>query len=313
MKRRPRVLVTTSSFADWDDKPLRLLEDAGLEVQLNPYGRKLTPDECTTLFRDMDGLVAGTEALTAEILKSAERLKVISRCGVGTDNIDMEVARELGIEVLTTGDAHVQAVAELTLGLMLDLLRRVSTQDRLVRSGVWKKSMGSLLSGKTLGILGLGRVGRRVVELTAPFDLRYVAWDVSPDQQFAEKWGVAFVELDELLMESDIVTLHLPYASELKGFIAERELGLMKSDALLVNTARGALVDEVALHAALEEEAISGAALDVFDQEPYTGRLGELDSVILTPHIGSYARETRLEMEIQAAKNLLQGLRDRHD
>ena len=307
MNHQIKVFVSTSSFARYDASPLEMLEDAGMEVQLNCYGRRLMPDECLGLYQDIDGLIAGTEALTADILRSARRLKVVSRCGVGTDNIDMKVAQELGIKVVITADAPTQAVAELTIGLMVDLLRGISREDRLVRSGVWQKNMGNLLSGKTLGILGLGRIGKRVVELTSPFNLKHIAWDAFPDQQFADKYRIEFVSLDELLGRADIITIHLPYEPELKGIIGERELDLMKGDAFLINTARGGLVDEVALYNGLNEGRIAGAALDVFEQEPYTGPLTELDNIILTSHIGSYAKEARVEMEIQAARNLIEG------
>jgi len=304
-----KIFISTSSFAQHDASPLKLLKDAGMDVEVNPYRRTLTPEECLNLYQDIDGLIAGTEALTAEVLRSARNLRVISRCGAGADSIDMEVARELGIKVFTTPDAPTQAVAELTIGLMLDLLRGVSLEDRFIRAGMWQKNMGNLLSGKTLGILGLGRIGRRVVELTQPFNLKYIAWDISPDRQFGDKYGIEFAGLDELLTKADIVTIHLPYVAELKGIIGERELSLMKRDAFLLNTARGGLVDETALYNALKGRRIAGAALDVFEQEPYAGRLKELDNVILTPHIGSYAKEARVEMEVQAAKNLLEGLK----
>lgn len=303
-----KVFISTASYGKYDQSPLKLLKDAGTDVQLNPHGRNLTTDECLRFYQDIDGLIAGTEDLSAEVLRSAKHLKVISRCGAGTDNIDRKVAKELGIKVFATPDAPTQAVAELTIGLMLNLLRGVSTEDRLVRSGEWQKNMGSLLSGKTLGILGLGRIGKRVVELIQPFNLKYIAWDISPDRQFAKKHNIEFSRLDELLGRADIITIHLPYAPELKGIIGEREFNLMRSGAFLINTARGGLVDEVALHRALKANRIAGAALDVFEQEPYIGPLKELDNLILTPHIGSYAREARVEMEIQAAKNLLLGL-----
>ena len=304
----PRVFISTSTFAEYDTSPLQLLKDAGLSIELNPHGRKLTTEECLNLYKDIDGLIAGTEALNAEVLKSARNLKVISRCGAGTENVDQEAAREMGIKVFITPDAPTQAVAELTIGLMLDLLRGIATADHLIKSDVWRKNMGNLLAGKTLGILGLGRIGKRLVELTRPFDLQYLAWDKSPDRQFADKYGIKFRELDELLNTADMITIHLPYASELKGIIGERELGLMKGSALVINAARGGLVDEAALYNSLKDKKIAGAALDVFEQEPYSGPLTELDNTILTPHIGSYAKEARIEMEILAVKNLLQGL-----
>lgn len=303
-----KVFISTSSFAKYDDLPLRLLRDAGLDIQLNPYGRKLAADECLSLYADIDGVIAGTETLSAEILRSAGNLKIVSRCGAGTDSVDMEAARALGISVFTTPDAPTQAVAELTVGLMLALLRGISRADRLIRTGAWRKDMGSLLCGKTLGILGLGRIGKAVAELTQPFGLRYLAWDIAPDRQFAGKHTIELVGLDDLLGNTDIISIHLPYAPELKGIIGRRAFSLMKKDALLVNTSRGGLIDEAALYEALKERKIAGAALDVFEQEPYTGPLRQLDNVILTAHIGSYAREARVEMEIEAARNLIAGL-----
>ncbi len=303
-----KIFISTTSFAQYDASPLKLLKDAGMDVQVNPYRRRLTADECLDLYKDIDGLIAGTEAIDAEILRSAGNLRVISRCGAGADNIDMEAAKELGIKVFITPDAPTRAVAELTIGLMLDLLRGISMADRLIRSGVWRKNMGSLLLGKTLGILGLGRIGKMVVELTQPFNLKYIAWDTSPDKRFAGKYKIEFTGLDELLSKADIITVHLPYVPELEGIIGKREIGLMKRGVFLLNTARGGLVDEVALGSALKRKEIAGAALDVFEQEPYTGSLKELDNIILTSHIGSYARETRVEMEVQAARNLIEGL-----
>lgn len=306
----PRVFISTSSFAKYDASSLDLLKDAGLNVQLNPHSRKLTTGECLSLYQDIEGLIAGTEALTAEVLKSTRNLKVISRCGVGTDGIDMAAAKKLGIKVFTTPDAPTQAVAELAIGLMLDLLRGISKEDLSVRDGKWPKNMGNLLSGKILGIVGLGRIGRRVVELTKPFKLEYIACDNVPDERFAKKHLVELASLYNLLAKADIVTIHLPYTPELKNIIGEKELGLMKQDAFLINTARGGLVDEAVLYNALKNRKIAGAALDVFEQEPYTGPLTELDNVILTSHIGSYAKEARVEMEMQAARNLIEGLKD---
>ena len=310
MNRHMKVFISTSSFGKYDDLPIRLLQNAGLDIHLNPYGRKLAADECLSLYGDIDGLIAGTEILSAEILRSARNLKVVSRCGAGTDNVNLEAAAELGIRVFATADAPTQAVAELTVGLMLDLLRGISRTDRLIRTGVWQKDMGSLLRGRTLGILGLGRIGKAVAQLTQPFGLTYLAWDVAPDRQFAAEHMIQLVGLDELLRTADIVSIHLPYTAELKGIIGDRALSLMKKDAILVNTARGGLIDEAALHEAVKDGRIGGAALDVFEQEPYTGPLRELNNVILTAHIGSYAREARVEMEAEAARNLIAGLKN---
>lgn len=305
-----KILISTSSFGKYDSSPLQKLKDSGYEIILNPYARKLQPGEIIPLLDGVIGLIAGTEPLTANVLESARNLKVISRCGVGTDNVDIEAAKKLGIKVLNTPDAPTHAVAELTIGLILNLLRGISMEDRLIRAGEWKKHMGELLSGKTIGILGLGRIGKRIVELTSSFGLKYIAWDISPDLQFADKYKVTFMNLDEVLKKADIISIHLPYTPELKNFISEKEISLMKKNAFLINTARGRLIDEAALYKALEKKIIAGAAIDTFTQEPYNGPLKNLENIVLTCHIGSYAKEARIKMEIDAVRNLIEVLKE---
>jgi len=301
----PRVFISTSSFAEYDALPLKLLSDAGMDVQLNPYGRKLTPDECLSLYKDIDGLIAGTEALTAEILKSARNLKVISRCGVGMDNIDLEIARQHGIKVFNTPDSPTVAVAELTVGLMLALLRHVPRGDRDIRGGKWQKRMGNLLRGKKVGIIGLGRIGQKVAELVVGLGAQVVYCDPA-----VNRTDYTPMTLDKLLSQSDIVSLHLSGGAKDAPLLGDRELRSMKQGSWLINCARGGVVDEEALCQVLQQGWLSGAALDVFEQEPYAGPLAKLDNVILTPHIGSYAIESRVDMEVQAARHLIEGFKN---
>jgi len=297
------VFISTSSFAKYDSAPLRLLEDAGMDLHLNPYGRKLTPDECLHLYGDIDGLIAGTEALNAVVLNSAGNLKVISRCGVGMDNVDLEAARQRGIQVFNTPDAPTLAVAELTVGLILALLRRVPLMDRDIRGSKWQKRMGNLLCGKKVGIIGFGRIGKKVAEMVVGLGAQVVYCDPAVD-----KAGYTSLSLAELLSQSDIVSLHLSGGVGDKPLLGAKELRQMRKGSWLINCARGGVVDEDALCQVLKEGHLAGAALDVFGEEPYHGTLAKLDNVILTPHIGSYAIEARVEMEIQAAKNLIRGL-----
>ena len=301
---REKIFISTTSFAEYDASPLKLLKDASLDVQLNPYGRKLTPDECRHLYKDIDGLIAGTEALTAEILKSASNLRVISRCGVGIDNIDLKAAKRRGIPVFNTPDSPTIAVAELTVGLILALLRHVPHMDRDIRAGNWQKHMGNLLQGKKVGIIGFGRIGQKVAELTLGLGAQVVYCDPAVD-----KAGYTRMSLDELLSQSDIVSLHMSGGEKDKPLLGDKELRSMKPGSWLINCARGGVVDETALYQVLQEGWLSGAAVDVFAEEPYDGPLAKLDNVILTPHIGSYAIESRTEMEIQAVKNLIEGLK----
>lgn len=305
----PRIFISTSSFGKQDGRPLAVLEAFGATYELNPYGRKLKPEETIALLAGVDGLIAGTELLDRHILEQAPQLRVISRVGTGMDNVDRVAAEELGIRVYNTPDAHVDAVAELTLGGMLDLLRRVSYADRQVRQGKWDKPMGLLLRGKTIGLIGLGRVAKAVVKLLQPFGVTVLAYEPYPDEAFAGEYGVRFGSLEEVLGAADMVSLHLSYSSEARHLMDGGRLGQMKRGAFLVNCARGGLVDEEALYGALKDGRLAGAFMDTFEQEPYQGPLTELENVVLTTHIGSYAAEVRGRMEMEAVENLLRGFR----
>jgi D-3-phosphoglycerate dehydrogenase len=302
----PNVFISTSSFAEYDASPLKMLEDAGMEVQVNPYRRKLTPEECLRHYQDIDGLIAGTEALTAEILKLARSLRIISRCGTGTDNIDLKAARRQGIQVFNTPESPVIAVAELTVGLILALLRQIPHMDGGIRAGKWQKRMGNLLQGKKVGIIGFGRIGQKVAGLVLGLGAQVVYCDPVANKANA---GCIPVSLNELLSQSDIVSLHVSGEGNDAPLLGHKELRSMRQGSWLINCARGGVVDETALYQLLQEGWLSGAAVDVFGDEPYAGSLTELDNVILTPHIGSYAIEARIEMEVQAVKNLIEGLK----
>jgi len=310
-----RILITTSSFGKDDPSPLNLLQNAGYEAITNPYGRKLTEAEALDLLSEVKpvGIIAGLEPITARVLQKAKGLKAISRCGVGLDNVDLNAAGSLGIAVANTPDAPTEAVAELTIGLIFSLLRRVSFFDRELRKGNWIKDTGSLVRGKMVGIIGLGRIGKRVAEMLLALGAKVAGTDIQPDYEWLQKNQVPLVSLEELLKQSDILCLHVSYTLSNEYFVGRKELETMPKGAYLINTSRGEVIDHDALYSMLTNGHLSGAALDVFDQEPYTGPLTRLDNVILTPHIGSYTKETRLEMETQAVKNLLSALNTHTD
>lgn len=304
------IAITTSSFGEVGSQPLEMLKASGAEYRLNPYGRKPNPDELIALIADADGLIAGTETLDRSVLLQTPKLRIISRCGTGLDNIDLNAAAELGIVVCNTPDAHVDAVAELTLAGMLDVLRRVSYADRLIRQGEWQKPMGGLLCGKMVGIIGLGRVGKALVKLLQPFNVTVLATDPHRDDDFARRYGVRYCPLDDLLSQADLVTLHLPYSKDVHHMLDRARLSALKSSAILINTARGGLVDEAALYDLIKQKKIAGAYVDTFEQEPYRGPLTELSNVVLTAHIGSYAAESRARMEAESVENLLRFFRE---
>ena len=303
MPTRPRIAITTSSFATFSRAPIEMLEKVGYEAVLNPLGRKLSAEEAVTQLRGCVGVVAGTEPLTDKVLSACPDLRAVSRCGTGLDNVDLKTAARLGIPVRNTPDGPTQAVAELTLALALDLLREVSRMDRDLRVGVWKKRMGFAMQGKRLGIVGMGRIGQAVARTFAAMGTSVAYCD-------PVEATCCFPRLDliKLLSQSDIVCLHCSRPAGGCMLLGQDELLAMPKGSWLINCSRGGLVDEKVLHDMLLSGHLAGAALDVFDQEPYQGPLLALDNVVLTPHIGSYAREGRIQMEIDAVQNLLDAL-----
>ncbi len=300
-----KILITTTSFAKFDKTPLDMLKERGLDVALNPFKQTLNKEQAMHLYcRDLDAVIAGTEIINRDVLKNAAGLKVISRCGTGTENIDVVFAKKKKIKIFNTPDVPTLAVAELCMGFIFNLLRKVNCMDIAMKNGKWEKITGDLLSNKKIGIIGFGRIGRKFAEFLRAFNCKTAYSD-----PFVEDGAMGLKRLTkrELLKWADIVSVHV---SSKEMVLGHREFNIMKKGSWLINTSRGEVIDEDALYAALKEGHLSGAAIDVFRREPYRGRFTKLNNVILTPHIGSYAKETRIEMEIQAVKNLLKGLGD---
>ena len=304
-----KVLISSRSFGKIDSGAIDILKNSGLEPVLNPHGKKLNEEEILGLLDDAVGIIAGTEKITEKIISHNDNLKVISRYGVGLDNIDLKTAKQKGVLVYNTPETPSVAVAELTLSLILNLLKKIGKVDRQIRDNIWKPEICNLLSGKTIGIIGLGRIGKQLVHFLKPFNTKIIAFEIKPDEKFVSENEIELVSLNDLIKNSDIITIHVPLTEETKYIISEKELKMMKENAVLINTARGGLVDEQSLYNVLKEKRIAGAAVDVFENEPETGRLKELDNIILTPHIGTYTLETRRHMEIEAAENLINGLK----
>lgn len=301
-----KILVTTSSFGKADSAPLDFLKQH-CEVQLNPYGRKLTTEEFIDLSAGTDGVIAGVERITAEALQTRPNIKVISRCGVGMDSLDTKACDRLGIKYFNTPNAPVHSVAELTVTVILNLLKNISVMDAKLKQGNWSKETGYMLEGKKIGIIGFGRIGQRVAQILTAFDTEIAYSDI---QKISDQYS--YMQKDELLAWADIVTIHAS-ACDGEYLIGKQELQRMKNSAFLVNTSRGKFIDEEALYDALQSKKIAGAALDVFSEEPYQGKICGLENVILTPHIASSAKEGRAVMEMEAARNLLQGLGIQYD
>ena len=309
-----RILLTPTSLTPESTHPaLERLRATGAELVFNELRRPLTSAELAERLGDVDGVVAGLDDYSAETLAAAgERLRVISRYGAGSDKVDLSAAAARGIPVTTTPGANATAVAELAVGLMFALARRIPLLDRDVRAGGWQRSQGIELTGKTLGIVGVGAIGRGVAKRAQGCEMTVLGYDpMVPAEAMAES-GIASRELDALLAESDVVSLHLPLLDSTRHLLDVRRLALLKPGALLINTSRGGLIDEEAVRLALEEGRLGGLALDAYEIEPPTeSPLIGHERVISTPHTGAHTAEAVERMAGMAITNLLDVLEGR--
>ena len=303
-----KILIAPSTFSSFDESPIKIIEDNNFEIIKNEYGKKLNHDQLLNLSKNCIGIIAGTEKYTKEVLIQMPNLKVISRLGVGMDNIDLDFAVKQKIKIYKSETSPSLAVAELTLAHILNLLRKITHSNNNLKKGKWVKSMGMLLSGKKLGIIGLGNIGKKLVKLCSGFNLEIIAYDKYRDQSFADEHNVVYKPLDDLLSQSDIISIHLNLTNETHSLIGKEKLKLVKKSAILINTSRGEILDEDSITKCVEDRLISGVGLDVFSKEPYSGPLIKFENVILTPHISAYAKEIRIKMELESSKNLIKGL-----
>ena len=282
-----------------------LLLNAGFEIVSNDTGRILSPEEQKALIQDAYAIVAGTEKYNREMLQGCDNLKVVTRFGVGTDNFDLATMREMNLEVGVI--ANHNAVAEFALTLMLNVLKNQQNYDPAVRQGKWSRFPMRELSAKTVGLIGFGRIGRRLAELLSGFGVKVLAHDPYLNEQAARERNVTPVALDELLAQSDIVSLHLPSTPETYHKINAESIAKMKDGAYLINTSRGSLVDEKALYDALVSGKLSGAGLDVYEQEPVTADnpLFQLTNTVLAPHVAALTYETNYNGGIICAQSIV--------
>ena len=303
-----RILVATWPFGATGKNPLELLEQTGWELVSNPHHRRLKPHDVAGLLEDIDGVIAGTEPYNCETLRNADRLRVISRVGIGLDSVDLEYCRDNNIQVTYTPDAPSEAVAELTVTNILNLLRHVHQSDRSVREGAWNRLMGRLVREVTIGVIGVGRIGSRVITLLEPFGPTILANDTDPEVYGTAMPNTKWCSTEDVIRTADIITFHIPMCAKNHHFVSRSLIAQMKMGAFLVNTSRGAIVDTEALTDALLQKHLGGAALDVYENEPYEGSLIKLDNVVLTAHIGASARQSRYLMELGAAEDCIRVL-----
>jgi len=298
-----KVLVSTVPFASHDRLPLELLDSVDAHVTINPLGRRLREQELADLIATTEILIAGTEPITRKVIEAAPNLRLIARVGIGLDNVDLLAAQERDVQVTYTPEAPAPAVAELTVGLMVSLLRHTHTANALLHDGQWNRFMGRRIGGSTVGVIGVGRIGSRVIQILNSFGVqRLIAHDVKPQVESLHGITVEWVSQDEVFRESDIVSLHVPLTPDTRNMVSHAQLNLMRADAFLVNTSRGGVVDETALLHALRDNRLSGAAIDVFAHEPYEGPLTQEARCLLTCHMGSMSIDCRNRMELEATR-----------
>lgn len=300
------VLITTVPFAEADRRPLDLLHAAGIDPVINPLNRKLKEMELMEMAKDVEVIIAGTEPISRHVMEGAPHLRLISRVGVGLDNVDLNAARERGIHVSYTPEAPAAAVGELTIGLMIALQRGISQSDRNMRQGVWHRLFGRRLEKSVVGLIGVGRIGKRVVRHLSGFSpKRILLNDLKMDSGLDGSIPIEWVDKETLYKESDVLSIHVPLTSETRNLITARELDLMKPTAVLINTARGGIINEKDLAHALRSRRIAGAALDTFLQEPYDGELTTIENCLLTSHMGSMSVDCRCKMELEATQEAI--------
>jgi phosphoglycerate dehydrogenase-like enzyme len=303
-----KVLITARTFKEVGGPAGELLRNAGCEVIVPPKFGGLSASELLPLLDGIDAVLCSPDEYSSAVLESpaAARLKIVSRWGVGYDSIDVAAATRLGIAVAYTPNLLNETVADCTFALLLSIARRIHEGHEWMSKGEWKPVWGRDVFGKTLGIVGCGRIGQAVARRASGFNLRLLGYDVAACP-LAEKLGVKMVALDELLEASDFVTLHAALTPENRGLIGEKEFRRMKPTAYLINAGRGALVNEDALVRALQENWIAGAALDTFTKEPLPVNhpLRQAPNVLLTPHLASFARETGERVSQAAAQAIV--------
>ena len=304
-----KVLLTAWMIKQ-DNPSLQRLRDEGCEIVTNYWHGNRTAEEMMGLVPDVDGAIVSVDPFPASVLAAAKKLRVISRTGIGYDAIDIPEATERGIVVTTTPGANETAVADYAMSLLLSISRKVLQNDRNVRAGDWTRVEGNDPTEKTIGIVGLGTIGKKVAKRALGFDMKVLAYDPFKDEAFAAASNIKYVEIDELLHEADYVTIHVPLMPSTRNLINAERLRNMKKTAYLVNTSRGGVVDEESLYKALSESWIAGAALDVFEHEPPTGSpLLKLDNMLVSPHVAGNSIEAQQKVIALCCENMLRVLK----
>jgi D-3-phosphoglycerate dehydrogenase len=300
-----KVLITTSTFARYSEAPLECLRNGGLEIVRTTQAAAREADVLACIDDNTIAMIVGLEPITKAVIHAASGLKVIAKHGIGVDNIDLSAAKERGVRVVNAPGTNSEAVADLTIGFMFALARKLVDANSKLRAGEFPRVMGKSVWGATAGIIGMGMIGKAVVHRARGLNMKVLAYDPFFDEQFADANQVSKASLDEVLTSADFVTIHIPYSEQTKNLIGKNELAKMRPSAYLLNTSRGGIVDEQALFEALSNNRLAGAALDVFAKEPPVGSpLLGLPNTITTPHMGAYTEES-LKLTSEFAANMV--------
>lgn len=302
-----KIFVSTVAFSG-NDYLKKVLSSTGAHVMYNPFGRRLSSDELIKILNEgYEYAIIGLDKITSEILSKLNgKLKVISKYGVGIDNIDIKSCNKQNIRVVTSDGVNKRSVSELALGSILSLCRNIYVTSNELKNGVWNKNGGVELSYKTVGIIGLGNIGKDLVRLLQPFNCKILVNDIAPDFEFIEKNDLILTEKEQIYSECDIISLHIPLTKLTQNLITKKELGKMKRNSILINTARGELVNLKDLEYFLKTKRIGGASIDVYDIEPPTNMdLLSIKNLINTPHIGGNSYEAVIAMGLSAIDNLI--------
>lgn len=301
----PKILITSEYFQKYSDEGKNILLNSGFQVIDNPLGRFLQEDDIISCIGDADGIICDLEKISAKVIRNAPKLKIIARRGVGVDSVDLDEAQKRGITVARTLGVVEKPVAELVMSYILGFSRKIMAMDRYMKSNTWKKELGRGLEGKILGVVGLGNIAQEVVRKAKAFDMQVVYFTPNRSRDKEARSGAEFREFDRLLGTADFISIHAPLTEATRNMFTRDTFSKMKPTSFLINTARGAIVNEEHLAEALKEGSILGAAIDVYDVEPKKeSPLMKLENVILTPHVGTYTKETFIKMDILAALNV---------
>lgn len=302
-----KILITPTSLQPGNEsEAIKQLTEFADELIYNPKGRPLNAEELAPLLEDCDGYIAGLDFIDKKALSGCTRLKVISRYGAGYDRVDIQAAKEKGITVTNTPGVNARAVGELAFGLALAIARKIPHLDQQTRSGAWVRDTGIELSGKTMGIMGLGAVGKEVAKCAQGFGMTVMAYDPYINNEYCNSHHIHATTFEEVSAQADVISLHLPLTPDTRHLIDSRTIASMKDSVILLNTSRGGIIDEEAAYQALKQNKLGGLGLDAFEEEPPKhSPLFELPNVVVTPHTGAHTKEATQQMAALAVKNLI--------